>query len=85
MPRPISYRKKEIDTLECIQRETKIIPELRDLSDEESLKECGLTTLETRRLREDQIEVFKILNGYEHIDRNMFSLSIKIAELEDMM
>ena len=28
------------------------------------LKECGLTTLETRRLR-DQIEVFKILNGYE--------------------
>ena len=27
------------------------------------LKECGLTTLETRRLR-DQIKVFKILNGY---------------------
>ena len=23
------------------------------------------------RLRGDQIEVFKILNGYEHIDRNM--------------
>ena len=36
------------------------------------LKECGLTTLETRRLRGDQIEVFKILNGYEIIDRNMF-------------
>ena len=34
------------------------------------LKECGLTTLETRRLR-DQIEVFKILNGYENIDRNI--------------
>ena len=31
-----------------------------------------LTTLETRRLRGDQIEVFKILNGYENIDRNMF-------------
>ena len=28
--------------------------------------------LETRRLRGDQIEVFKILNGYENIDRNMF-------------
>ena len=35
------------------------------------LKECGLTTLETRILR-DQIEVFKILNGYENIDRNIF-------------
>ena len=28
------------------------------------LKECGLTKLETR--------MFKILNGYEKIDRNMF-------------
>ena len=67
------YRKKDIDTLERIQRRaTKMIPELRDLSYKERLKECGLTTLETRRLRGDQIEVFKILNGYENIDRNMF-------------
>ena len=37
--------------------------------------ECGLTTLKTWRLRGDQIEVFKILNGFENIDRNMlFSL-----------
>ena len=67
------YRKKDIDTLELMQRRaTKIIPELRDLSYEERLKECGLTTLQTRRLRGDQIEVFKILNGYENIHRNMF-------------
>ena len=26
----------------------------------------------TRRLRGDQIKVFKILNGYQNIDRNMF-------------
>ena len=67
------YRKKDIDTLERIQRRaTKMIPELRYLSYEERLKECGLITLETRRLRGDQIEVLKILNGYENIDRNMF-------------
>ena len=36
---------------------------------------CGLTTLETRRLRGDQIEVFKILNGYENIDSNIFFLN----------
>ena len=34
--------------------------------------ECGLTILETRRLRGDQMEVFKILNGYEDIDSNIF-------------
>ena len=57
------------------RRTTKIIPELRDLSHEERLKEYLLTTTETRRLRGGQIDVFKILNGYENIDRNMvFSL-----------
>ena len=59
--------------LEKIQRRaTKLIPGLRDLTYEERLNECGLTTLETRRLRGDQIEVFKILNGYENIDSNIF-------------
>ena len=71
--------------LEQIQRRaTKMIPELRDLSYEECLKECGLTTLETRRLRGDQIEVFKVLNVYENIERNIFFHSRKIVELEDI-
>ena len=59
-----------------------MIPELRDLCYEERIKECGLTTLETRRLRGDQIEFSRILNGYENIDRNIFSHSRKIVELE---
>ena len=68
------HRKKDVDTLERIQRRaTKMIPELRDLSYEERLKECGLTTLETSRLRGDEIEVFKILNGYENIDTTFLS------------
>ena len=48
-----------------------MIQKLRNISYEKRLKECGLTTLETRRLRGDQREVFKIVNGYENIDRNL--------------
>ena len=72
------YRRKDIDMLEKIQRRaTKLIPGLRDLSYEERLKECGLITLETRRLRGGQIEVFKILNGYENIDSTIFFSKLK--------
>ena len=66
--------------LEKIQRRaSKLIPGLRDLTYEQRLKECGLTTLETRRLRRDQIEMFnfKILNGYENIDSNLFFSKLK--------
>ena len=54
--------------LDKIQRRaTKLIPVLIDVTYEDILKECGLTTPGTRRLREGgQIEVFKILNGHEH-------------------
>ena len=50
------YRKKDIDKLEKIKRRlTKMIPELRYLSYESRLLQCGLTKVETRRLRGDQI------------------------------
>ena len=63
----------DIDKLERLQRRaTKMILELRDLSYESRLLQCGLTTLETRKLRGDQIEVFKIVNGYEDVDMHMF-------------
>ena len=58
---------------------------LRNISYEMRLKECGLTTLETtERLRGDQVEVFKILNGYENIDRNILSRLRKREGLEDI-
>ena len=57
-----------------------MIQKLRNISYEMRLKECGLT----RRLRGDQIEVFNILNGYENIDRNIFSRSRKREGLEDI-
>ena len=62
------YMSVFVDMYTVMRRATKLIPGLRDLTYEERLKECGLTTLETRRLRGDKIEVFKILNGYENID-----------------
>ena len=50
-------------------------PELRDLSYEERLKQRGLITIETWRLRGNKFEIVKILNGYENIYRNnVFSL-----------
>ena len=41
------------------RRATQMIQKLRNISYEMHLKECGLTTLEIRRLR-DQIEVLSI-------------------------
>ena len=42
---------------------------------------CGLTTLQTRWLRGNKIEILR-LNGYKNIDRNIF-LSRKIVKPED--
>ena len=39
---------------------------------EDRLRKVGLTTLETRRVRGDLIEVFKILNKLENVDEREF-------------
>jgi hypothetical protein len=70
------YFKKDIELIEKVQRRaTKLIPSLRDKSYEDRLKILNLTTLETRRLRGDLIEVFKIFNGFDNVDyRTFFTL-----------
>ena len=56
-----------------------MIPELRVLVYKSHLLQCGLKTLEIMRLRGDQIEMFKIVNGYEDGDRNTF-FKLKVAD-----
>ena len=47
-----------------------------DLTYEQKLRRFNITTLETRRLRSDLIEVFKIVKGVDNVDfRNFFHLS----------
>ena len=71
------YFKKDIELLEGVQhRATKIIEGLERMSYEQRLSSLGLTTLETRRIRGDLIEVFKIFKAYENVDyREFFELS----------
>ena len=71
----------------CVRKSTtdsKIIPKPSDITYEIHVKDCDLTTLETRRLGGDQREVFIRLNGYENIDRYTFYRLKKVEELEDL-
>jgi hypothetical protein len=67
------YLRKDIDLLEGVQhRATKIIEGFAQLSYEQRLCQLNLTTLETRRLRGDLIEVYKLVHGLEDISADKF-------------
>ena len=67
------HLQKDILLLENVQRRfTKIIPGLHHLPYEERLMRLNLTSLETRRIRGDMIEVFKIIKGFEDIKASTF-------------
>ena len=67
------HYRKDIDKLEKVQRRaTRVVEGLEGYSYENRLRILGLTTLETRFLRADLIEVCKILRGFENLDPDRF-------------
>ena len=71
--------KKDIKLLEKVQkRALKMIDEFKGMQYDDILRKVGLSTLETRRLHGNLIEVFKILKGFEDIDKSIFLKSSKI-------
>ena len=63
------HLQKEINMLEKVQRRaTRMIEGLGKMSYEDRLQELNLTTLETRRVRGDLLEMFKIVKGLDRID-----------------
>merc|ERR1712002_288394 len=71
-----SFR-KDIDRLEAVQaRATKLVPAIRQFGYRRRLECLNMFDLETRRLRGQFIETFKILKGITNIDYdNHFPLS----------
>ena len=64
---------KDISLIESVQhRATRMITSLKGLSYEQRLNALKLTSLETRRMRGDLIEVFKILKGFEDVNSSKF-------------
>jgi hypothetical protein len=67
------HLKKDIDLLEGVQRRaTRMINGFKDKSYEVRLCCLNLTTLETRRLRGDLTEVFKMFKGFDNLDPSKF-------------
>jgi hypothetical protein len=66
---------KDINLIEGVQRRaTKLVVETRGMGYEERLKFLDMKTLETRRIRGDLIDVFKILKEFDHVDeKKIFS------------
>ena len=67
------HYRKDIELLEGVQRRAlKLIDGFKDLSYEERLRAVHLTSLETRRMRGDLIEVYKIMHGLTNLSPDDF-------------
>ena len=64
---------KDINVLEKVQsRKTRMVDECKGKDCEEKLRVMSLTTLETKRLRADLLEVYKIMRGLEEVRKETF-------------
>jgi len=67
------WERKDIDVLERVQRRaTRLVPAIGGREYADRLIICNLTTLEQRRERGDAIEVFKMMNGFTHVNISDF-------------
>ena len=67
------HLKKDIFMIENTQRRaTKIVKEIKDWPYEDRLRFLGLPTLIYRRTRNDMIQVFKIMNNINNVDKDLF-------------
>jgi ribonuclease P/MRP protein subunit RPP40 len=67
------YLKKDIELIEGVQRRAiKLIKSLKDETYENRFKKIHLTSMETRRLRGELIEVFKMFKGMDNLDFHKF-------------
>ena len=65
--------KKDMITIENVQRRaTKFVTSIKHLSYQERLKKLGLPSLEYRRERADLIEVYKIMNNIDQVEKDTF-------------
>ena len=63
--------KKDMIAIENVQRRaTKLVTNIKHLSYKERLKKLGLPSLEYRRERADLIEVYKIMNDIDQVDKD---------------
>lgn len=63
----------DISIIEAVQRRaTRLIPNFKDMSYEQRLKQLNLPTLVYRRLRGDMIQVYKYLHNKNTVDTKMF-------------
>ena len=67
------YLRKDIECIEKVQRRaTKLVRGLKYKSYEQRLALLQTTSLESRRIRGDLIQVFRIMNGFDDVNKDDF-------------